>query len=295
VTYVFLYGRTVWRKPQVYLSMAVAGLAFLVVTPYAILDASKFVSDTIFHLEYYSSASHPGMEGSTLDFYLTYLVQTDGLLPFIGLATALTYLKPRNRTGLILASFVVPYMIYVSSLRVRNDRTILIALPILLIMAADGLLRLWRRLALLSDMWRFGWRVAIAIFVTASIVFLGVQTVTQNVSLMAPDVRETARQWITSTIPAGTHIAAESYAPFIDPHDYRVDYFGGLRLNSPDWYVAHGYDLLVFSSGAYQRFYQMPELYPTEIAQYDALFSRFPLIAEFEQNGGTIRILKVKS
>jgi len=68
-----------------------------------------------------------------------------------------------------------------------------------------------------------------------------------------------------------------------------------LRLKPPDWYIAQGYDLLALSSGSYQRFYQMPELYPAEIGQYDALFSRFPTAAEFDQNGMTIRILKVQT
>ncbi len=295
VTYLTLYKRSIWKKPQVYLSLLVAGLTFLIVTPYAMLDFNKFIADVRFEMEHYAVMGHPGMEGNTLEFYITYLLKTHGLLAFIGLAMTLAYVKARNRNGLILAAFVVPYVAYVSSLRVRNDRTILIVLPILLVMAADGLLTLWRWPSAAAGVRHFGLRVAVVVFVVVSIGFLSVQTVTQNVSLVTPDGREYARQWIASTVPPGTRIAAESYAPFIDPQDYQVDYFNGLRWNPPDWYTAHGYDLLVFSSGAYQRFYQMPELYPTEIEQYDTLFSRFPLIAEFDQNGMTIRILRVKS
>jgi hypothetical protein len=183
----------------------------------------------------------------------------------------------------------------VSSLRVRNDRTILIVLPLLLIAAADGVLKLWRWLSTRSDPQRSLGRAAVAIGMIVSVGYLGAQSVTQDIRLLAPDGREYARQWIISTVLPGTHIAAESYAPFIDPQTYRVDYFNGLRANSPDWYVAQGYDLLVLSSGAYQRFYQYPSLYPVEISQYEALLARFPLIAEFDQNGTTIRILKVRS
>jgi 4-amino-4-deoxy-L-arabinose transferase-like glycosyltransferase len=293
VTYLFVYGRSVWKKPLVYLSFLVAGLTFLAVTPYAILDFNKFSADTLYHLDYYSVANHPGMQGHTLEFYVTYLLSTEGLTAFIGLAAALTYVKPRNRNGLILAAFAVPYVIYISSLRVRNDRTILIVLPILLVMAADALVRLWR-LPTATSVWRFRVRTAIALFVIVSIGYMSLQTVKQNIQLVTLDGREYARQWIAANVPPETRLAAETYTPFMDPQRYQVNYLSGLRLNPPEWYVAQGYDLLVFSSGAYQRFYMYPEMYPTEIAQYEALFSRFPTVAEFDQNGMTIRILKVK-
>ena len=292
---IFLYSRSTWKKPAVYLGVLAAGLTFLAVTPYAVLDANKFIADTQFHMDYYSAANHPGMEGNTLEFYLTYLLQTQGLLAFAGLFMALPYLTSGNRKGLILAAFAVPYVVYVSSLRIRNDRTILIVLPVLLIMAADGAIRLWRWFSTRSGWRRFVGRAALVTSIAISIGYLGLQTVELNVSLTAPDGREYARRWIEANVSPGMRIAAESYAPFIDPQQYAVSYFNGLRLNSPEWYVAQGYDLLVFSSGSYQRFYQYPDLYPAEIAQYDALFARFPVVAEFDQNGITIRILKVKS
>jgi 4-amino-4-deoxy-L-arabinose transferase-like glycosyltransferase len=294
VTYLFLYRRSFWKKPEVYLSLLAAGLTFLVVTPYALLDFNKFITDTWFHLEYYSTRSHAGMEGNTLEFYITYLLRNEGVLPFIGLATILAYLKRRNRNGLILTAFAVPYVVYFSSLRIRNDRTILIVLPVLLVMAADGLLILWRWLSNRAQPWRFGGRAGVAIFVIGSVIYLGAGAISQDVRLATPDGREVASRWIAANVPSGTHMAAESYAPFIDPQNYRVDFFEELRSNSPEWYRAQGYDLLVLSSGSYRRYYARPDMYPTEIAQYDAFFSQFSAVAEFYQNGTTIRILKVE-
>lgn len=294
VTYLFVYGRSVWKKPPVYLSLLVAGLTFLAVTPYAVLDFNKFIADTQFHLDYYAVANHPGMQGHTLEFYFTYLLSNEGLLAFAGLAATLAYVKPRNRNGLILAAFAVPYVLYIFSLRIRNDRTLLIVLPILYVLAADGLLRVWRRLSSATKAGRFRGRTALALFVIVSMGYLSARTVQQNIGLQTPDGREAARLWIAANVPPGTRLAAETYTPFIDPQRYPVSYLSGLRLQPPEWYVAEGYAWLVFSSGAYQRFYVNPELYPAEIAQYEALFSRFPLAAEFSQNGTTIRILKVK-
>jgi hypothetical protein len=171
----------------------------------------------------------------------------------------------------------------------------MLIIPVLMIMAADAVAMLWRYFKRTPPR-RFDLaaRAGLAGLVAISIGYLGYQSARFDVYQTMPDGREYARQWIVSTVPAETHIAAESYAPFIDPQNYRVDYFNGLKSNVPEWYAAQGYDLLVFSSGAYQRFYQNPELYPAEIAQYEALFSRFPLVAEFNQNDTTIRILKVK-
>jgi len=115
----------------------------------------------------------------------------------------------------------------------------------------------------------------------------------QDTRQTSPGAVEYARQWIEANVSSETRIAAESYAPFIDPLRHKVTYVNSLISNTPDWYVQQGYDLLVLSSGAFGRFYAMPDQYPAEIAKYDALIQRFPEIAHFDQNGAIIRILRL--
>ena len=295
ITYWMLHGWNTLRKREVYLGLFLTLLTFIAVTPYAILDFSTFVKDTEYHLAYYATARHPGMEGDTVKYYLSYLLNREGLLAFLGLLPIVFYIRRRNWSGLILLAFAIPYVLYVSTLRIRNDRTILIALPVLFVTAADLLYTSWQYVSR-SPSFRFRRlaRVALVVFITVSIVYLGWKTVKQNIKLTTLDAREYSRQWIEANVSAGTRIAAETYTPFIDPARYSVTYFPTMILHPPDWYAEQGFDLLVFSSGAFGRYYVMPDLYAVEVAKYNALLGRFPEIARFDQNEATVRILKTR-
>ena len=197
-----------------------------------------------------------------------------------------------DRNGLILASFAIPYIAYISTLHIRNDRTILIALPILFILAADLLYTTWQQISSLRIK-RLA-QFALVVFACSSIAYLSLQTAVQNTKQVTPNATEYARQWIEANISSETRIAAEVYSPFIDPLQHKVTYVTWLISNTPEWYVQQGYDLLVLSSRAYARYYAMPAEYPIEIAEYDALLSRFKEVTRFNQNGVTIKILSVK-
>jgi len=166
---------------------------------------------------------------------------------------------------------------------------------VLMVMAADAVMMLWRYLKRVHSRLPNGAvKVGLVVFVVISIGYLAFQAISFNIRQTTPDGREYARQWIAANVAPGTRIAAEGYAPYMDLQRYQVNAISSLRMNPPEWYVEQGYDLLIFSSIAYGRFYRNPELYSEEIARYDALFSRFPLEAEFDQNGTTIRILKAQ-
>jgi 4-amino-4-deoxy-L-arabinose transferase-like glycosyltransferase len=295
ITYWMLHGWNTLRRREVYLGLFLTLVTFIVVTPYAILDFSTFVKDTEYHLAYYATAKHPGMEGDTVKYYLSYLLNREGLLAFLGLLPIIFYIRRHNRNGLILLAFAIPYVLYVSTLRVRNDRTILIALPVLFVTAADLLCTIWQYMSR-SRSFRFRrlGRAALVVFITASIAYLGWKAVEQNINLTTPDAREYSRQWIEANVPAETRIAAETYSPFIDPARYSVTYFPTMILHPPDWYAEQGFDLLVFSSGAFGRYYVRPDWYADEVAKYNAILEQFPEIARFDQNGTIVRILRIR-
>lgn len=292
--FVAVRGRQLLRTPGVYVSGGAAVLAFLVLTPYAVLDAPKFLADTQFHLSYYSTANHPGMEGNTLEFYVTYLLRQEGGLAFIGLLATSVYIWQRSRTGLILAAFAVPYVIYISTLRLRNDRTILIALPILLVMAADLIGLTWNLVARRpASRSRLALQTILIGLIVISSSYQTWRSISLNIQRTTPDGREYARQWLVAHLSPQDKIAAESYTPFLDPATHAVTYLNSLRVHAPDWYVEQGYKWLVLSSDSYGRFFVDPEVYPAEVAQYTSLRDRFPEAQVFDQNGITIRILRV--
>jgi 4-amino-4-deoxy-L-arabinose transferase-like glycosyltransferase len=296
VAYLMLFGRSILRRREIYLSLLAAIVTFFIITPFALFDSVKFMDDTLLYVASYGAQRHAGLEGNTLQFYLSMLLSQEGLLIFSALGATVVYVVKRNKAGLILIAFVVPYFIYITRLWLRTDYTLMLIMPVLMVMAADAVMMLWRYLRRVhpSPLVR-AVRAGLVVCVVISIGYLAFQAISFNIRQTTPDGREYARQWITANVAPGTRIAAEAYAPYMDLQRYQVNAIISLRLNSPEWYVEQGYDLLIFSSIAYGRFYRNPELYPEEIARYDALFSRFPLVAEFDQNGTTIRILKAKS
>jgi 4-amino-4-deoxy-L-arabinose transferase-like glycosyltransferase len=259
VAYLLLFGRSILRQRSIYLSFLAAIVTFFVITPFALFDTAKFMHDTVFHVTGYAVLRHAGLEGNTLQFYLSMLLGRESLMIFAALGAAVVYLVKRNRIGLILSAFAFPYFIYIARLWLRTDYTLMLIIPVLAIMAADAVAMLWRWFSrALSRFVGQAARLGLAAWVIVSIGYLAVQTVVFDIRQTTPGGSEYARRWIVDSVPPRTRIAAESYAPFIDPHNYRVDFFNGLRLNPPDWYTAHGYDLLVFSSGACSVFTRTP-------------------------------------
>ncbi len=295
MAYVALWGRSMLRRPGVYVSALATVATFFVLTPYAILDNAKFMEDAVFHVTAYGTVRHAGLEGDTLQFYLNLLISREGWLIFLAFSAMSVYVIRRNRIGLIMTAFTMPYLIYISTLWLRTDYTLMLAMPVLMIMAAGMVGMIWRRLGTIraNQLGSIG-RGVVIVFVAGSIGYLMLRTVQLNIRQTTIDGREYARRWIEADVPAGARIAAESYAPFIDPVRYNVKYFNNLISEPPDWYATQNYDWLVASSNLYGRFYREPDLYSSEIASYDALFARYPEAASFDQNGITIRIFKVK-
>ena len=54
------------------------------------------------------------------------------------------------------------------------------------------------------------------------------------------------------------------------------------------------FEYLVFSQGMYGRFYNEPEIYSSEVSQYDGFFSRFGLVKMFTDGDYEIRNYKVE-
>jgi len=292
VSVLLLFGRATLFQPKAYFSLLIAGVTFLAATPYALLDSTTFMEETIRIIKYYAVSSHAGMEGNTTQFYLSYLIRDLGPIVFLSPIPIFFYFKNRNVSGLILTAYALPYLTYIFNLRIRNDRTLVLALPILLIFAADALQLLYRRIKQInSERYRLATQGIFVILATLFLTYPVWRTFEQHIQRTLPDAREYSRVWIEKNLPPGTRIAAESYVPFIDPSRFSVTFLNSLINHDPDWYVAQGFSVLVLSSGMYNRFYSKPERYGAEIGKYQALLSRFQHLARFDQNNITIKIL----
>jgi 4-amino-4-deoxy-L-arabinose transferase-like glycosyltransferase len=288
------YNRAAFKQPQLYLALLCCAVGFLAATPFAIFDHSKFLNDFRFEAQHYSSG-HTGMEGDTLKWYLNYMWNTGGglyLLAFLGVLYG-GVLYPKM-TGM-LSVFPLVYFMFISSFVVRNDKTLLPAIPFWFLLAAWFSVNIYDRFRVLQTK---ALRAPTVLFFTALVCIALASSASRVIAttrlLTTVNSRETARMWIADNLPSGAKIAIESYAPFVNPSQFVVHGFWGIIDHEPEWYVEQGFDYLVFSQGLYGRFYREPELYKNEVARYDSFFERFNSLMIFTDGGYEVRVYKVR-
>jgi 4-amino-4-deoxy-L-arabinose transferase-like glycosyltransferase len=287
------HGWRGFKGRNLYLALAISGLSFLITTPFAILDLPEFLAGMKFNMQHYSTG-HDGMEGNTLRWYLEYLWRTTGLISIVA-ALAIAYgILTKSKEVILLSSFPLVYFVFIGRLEVRNDRTILPLTPFLFILASAVLVRLYKQVPKLRS--RAFRAVSVVVLSTTAIISLtipAVSTIELGIQTNTLNSRETARIWIEDNLPPGTKVAIEAYAPFVDPTRFSVKYVGWMINQTPEWYIDHGFEYLVFSEGMFGRFYHDPDRYGAQVAQYDHIFERFPLLQIFTDGGHEVRIYRV--
>lgn len=276
------------RERSLYFALLLSVVVFLATTPFALLDYQEFLTDLQYDVQHYS-AGHAGMEGNTLNWYLAYLWQVEGPIALLAVWEILRGMYARSRQTLLLSIFPLVYFTFISSLAVRNDRTLLPLIPFLFLLASSLLVSLLgqsnirrsRRALTIS---------AMGALILVSLTLPVLETVKSNIRLTTVDSRETARVWIADNLPNGARIAIESYAPYVDPQRFSVQGFVRMIDHTPDWYAANGFEYLVFSQGMFGRFYQEPDRYSNEVSQYEELFGAFDVVKTFTDGGYEIRV-----
>lgn len=293
LAHVLRYGRQSLKKRNLYIAIILSAVAFLCTTPFALLDFRGFYSGLVFDSQHYA-AGHPGMEGDTVRWYLNYLWDTSGPLLLLALLGMVWGIASGSREILVLSTFPVTYLLFISRFVVRNERTLLPALAFLFILAALAVAQLFDRLARPSSRaFRYASITALVALTLVVVVLMSSLTVQSSIRLNTVDSRETARIWIAENLPEGAKVGLESYAPFTDPNVFSVQGFFQMIDHAPEWYIEQGFDYLVFSEGIFGRFYAEPDKYAAEIAQYDAFFERFELVRLFTDGGYEVRVYRV--
>lgn len=274
---------------RIYYTLFLVPIAFLATTPFAVLDYKKFLEDTLFEVDHYATG-HPGMEGNSLVWYLTYAWGTAGLIYLFALLEITRGLYTRSKNTLLLAVFPIVHFIFIVSFTVRNDRTFLPLTPMLFVLSASFVVYILRNF--------LGNRIVIGLFALLAVIGLVqpiMRTYEDGVRITTVDSRMTSMAWIEQNLPVGSKIALEAYTPFVDPDAFFVVPVGVMINHEPQWYVEQKIDYLVFGHGMYGRFYLDPERYKDEIRQYDNLFEyeRFELVQFFNDAGYEVRIYRV--
>lgn len=289
-----LSGRGGLKDRRLYTMYILVPLVFFLTTPYAILDYTKFLEDSLYEVDHYASG-HDGMEGGSLVWYMSYMFYSAGIVYALAFSGMLRGFVTKSREMIILSAFPIVYLVFISSFVVRNDRTFLPMTPFLYILAAWFLVFLFDQIRKVDSK-----RVQILLYFTLIGVSafgygLPARTTFQHaVRLTVIDSRATSAEWVNENLPKGSSVAIEAYAPYVNPESYTVRGFGSLIFQAPEWYVANGFDYLIFSEGQYGRYYREPEKYSSQISQYESFFNYFEPVRIFSDGGYEIRIYAVQ-
>jgi len=277
-------GRAGLRDRRLYLALLLAAAAFTLSSPYVLLDFRSALDGLRYNANHYTSG-HPGMEGHALSYYLATLWQVEGPASALGALGILRGLCRRSRAVALLAVFPAVYFPFISSLAVRNPRTLMPVTPFLFLLAALLFVEL------LAQANRQAWlTVAIAALGFLSLALPLRQTVLNAIQLTTVDSRETARVWLAENLPAGARVCIEGYAPYLDPQRFSLQVVLRMIDHPAEWYVANGCQYLVFSQGMYKRYFREPTRYAQQVAAYEALFRAFEPLKVFQDGGYEIRI-----
>jgi 4-amino-4-deoxy-L-arabinose transferase-like glycosyltransferase len=287
---------------RVYVPMA---LAFIVASPFVLLDAPRFIRD-FRRQSQIMDRGWLGFEHVGNGFWYNVTPNLTGavgvVLVVLGVAGVAWAFWRRTRLDLLLAPYVVVYFVYIGTWKELADRYLLPIVPLVILLAVRLCVELalrWPRAR------RFALPAAVVVLAVAFVPPLA-SSVAFDHDLSGRDTREVARQWIQKNLPAGSLIAEENYGPplvredqlphyralGLDPVAYRI-----VRLKLPvpgtpepthDLAAlrAKGVEYVVTSSRVRDRVMAAAADYPDLVDFYRELEAEAQLVKEFRPGPG---------
>lgn len=281
-------------------------LAFVISTPFALLDPGHFLGD-FYRQNQIVAHGWLGFENVHNGYWYNLSVNLLGSLGVVllalGLAGLVLALVKRTRADLILVPYVIVYYLYVSSWHELMDRYLLPIVPLLIVLAVRACVALAsvpvvRRRAVVVT-------VAAALLLGA-IVLPARASLNYSRSLSGTDVRTVAKAWLEQHLPVNAVIAMEPYGP---PLVARLDlrFYAAASLTTPSYriyhlplplpgardpsarlrfLVAHRVGYVVLSSDVDSRVLAARATYPVQVALYEALSRHGRLVATFSPRPG---------
>jgi hypothetical protein len=306
----------VWARVLVLRVYAPMLLAFVVGSPFVVLDAPRFVRD-FRRQSQIMDRGWLGFEHVGNGFWYNVTPNLTGALGVVlvvlsiaGLAWAFWRHTPLD---LMVAPYVVVYFLYIGTWQELADRYLLVIVPLLILLAV-------RLVVELAGMWprarRFALPAAAVVLAVALVAPLS-SSIAFDRELSGPDTREVAREWIQRNVPAGSLIAVENYGPplvredqlphyhdrGLDPVAYRL-----VRLKLPvpgtperthdlARLREQGVEYVVTSSRVRERVLAAAADYPELAAFYRRLDAEAELVKEFlpgpDEHGPVLRLYRL--
>ncbi|MEW5868247.1 MAG: glycosyltransferase family 39 protein [Chloroflexota bacterium] len=228
--------------------------------------------------------------------------------------------RQRQKSGYLLASFPIIFLLFISSNKLYWERWVIIALPFLSTLLAYAATE---TVQWISQRWRSmpsGWVYAAWLLII--IIPLFVSSLKDSVTLATPDTRTLAAEWILNNIPPGSNLAVEWYSPSLPKEAFNYFYINDLgnlvrfdpqnyykKLYTPYGKLGDINDLqsiqdqdiaFIVMSNLYDRYLLTPKSHPEIIEKYEAIMELGKLVFSarpepWKTQGVTIRIYQVKT
>lgn len=249
-------GISLRRAVLLFLAAVAAVLAFLLTSPFIVLDHAAAIDGIFREMQHYRTG-HPGNEGATLATNTAWMIGNFG---WAGLLVLAAWWTPRRRALVPAALFVIAYFTLVSVQAVRFERNLLPLVPAVLLLVAAGVDGIVRRLA------RTRPSANPAIGAIAVVLALALFTEPMVASFNAiayydPDPRAAARAWLDTILPRtqAKPIAMEPYTPHVDEQGRSVSGVGLVGVMEPQALTKFAFVVLAkeasgrFDTGPYQQ------------------------------------------
>ena len=269
------------------MTVAGAAAAFLVCSPYTLLDLPAFLNGYARLMRSYAAGDPAQNPGVTYLKHLAIAMWWPGVIAMFGgiVFGIVRTLKGPGRVRWALAVvFPLLYFAIISRQTLVFGRYLLPMVPFLCVLAAAAVVSgvsLLRRFSI-PRVVRTGLIVA---FTVGVILPPGIQSVSFNLTHRAQTV-EKAYEWITANVPRDSTVVVEARNLVLPDGRYHGDNVRQLRERSYEEYVGQGVEYLVASSQCYGPYFDEPQRYQTEYADYRRLFSKAREVARFTPPSG---------
>ncbi len=192
---------------QLVLGAVVALLAFVIVSPFTVLDFRNFWSDAVLHQLVIQTQG--GQELSQVVAFYFEELTTGGLgLPLlIAAGVGMLYALWRRRSAdIVLGAFTVSYVAELLSQKWVQQNWMVTLLPVLAIFAGMSLDLIWRAISRTHARW---WPAALVVLGIALVPMAG-RSYEVSLLFSLPDTRSIAREWVEANIPAGAKVLLDS-------------------------------------------------------------------------------------
>ncbi len=201
-----------WARVLVLRVYAPMLAAFVLASPFVVLDAPRFLRD-FRRQSQIMDRGWLGFEHAGNGFWYNVTPNLTGAVGVVAAVLAAAGLvwafRRRTRLDLMLAPYAVVYFVYIGTWKELADRYLLVIVPLLLLLAV----RMVVELALLWPRARRFALPAAAVLLAAAFVPALTSSLAFDRDLSGADTREIAREWIQRNIPEGALIAVENYGP----------------------------------------------------------------------------------